>query len=320
MNTYTHSRTSITIAIMVITFFANTSLFSQSQCTLSGNYTNTNNFLSALNAAKTANCTNVMLTGSAQFSGDLVVPSGLTLVIGGSATINGSGSFTSTSPVIIETGGNFVTNGRPVTIAGYTYSGLATVPGYAMLNGTVLKVEWANLSLKNNGATNDIHWTTQNEENMSHFVIERSINGGNFQAIGEQKAEGGLQRTTTYFFKDATPSVSAVNYYRIQSVDKDGKIAFSRILSAQNAGKKTMMKIYPTVHVGNELTIELANINQNARLNVLNTVGQVVASFTPQADQLNQTLVVPIADLGGGVYFVSLTTGKTMLTQKFVKF
>jgi hypothetical protein len=73
-------------------------------------------------------------------------------------------------------------------------------------------------------------WQTANEINVSHFNIQRSTNGKDFTTIGKVSANN--KSYNEYSFIDDSPlstvdSKQLTLYYRIESVDKDGKVNYS---------------------------------------------------------------------------------------------
>ena len=77
-----------------------------------------------------------------------------------------------------------------------------------------------------NGEQVENRWQTANEINVSHFYVQRSTNGRDFNIIHKEPAKN--QALNNYAFIDEAPN-EGVNYYRIVSVDKDGKTSFSEV-------------------------------------------------------------------------------------------
>lgn len=89
-----------------------------------------------------------------------------------------------------------------------------------------------------------LNWKTENEQNVSHFEIEKSTDGSKFYRIGSEPAHNQLQNL--YSFKDnENTGTDTKVYYRIRQVDKDGRATYSSILviSVDEKG----ISIYPTV-------------------------------------------------------------------------
>ncbi|HEY0059783.1 MAG TPA: T9SS type A sorting domain-containing protein, partial [Flavisolibacter sp.] len=71
-----------------------------------------------------------------------------------------------------------------------------------------------------------IAWTTENEQNFSHFVVERSTDGKTFEAVATVFS----MELGAYSFKDTkASSASGVLYYRLRSVDKTKESSLSQV-------------------------------------------------------------------------------------------
>jgi hypothetical protein len=73
-----------------------------------------------------------------------------------------------------------------------------------------------------------LSWTTVNEENVDHFSVERSDDGVNFYSIVQLPARNSGNREI-YSTSD-NKTINHIAYYRLQSVDIDGKEKLSRIV------------------------------------------------------------------------------------------
>ena len=72
------------------------------------------------------------------------------------------------------------------------------------------------------------NWQTTNEINTSNFIVQHSIDGTSFKTIGSVNAKG--SGANSYEFTDMHPA-NGINYYRLESVDKDGASTFSKVVS-----------------------------------------------------------------------------------------
>ncbi len=84
-------------------------------------------------------------------------------------------------------------------------------------------------------------------------------------------------------------------------------------LAEINNSKPVTMALYPNP-ASNNLTIEIANTNDNTALDIYNTLGQKVISLK-NVSELN---TVNVASLTSGIYFVTVSNGKQKATQKLV--
>lgn len=166
-----------------------------------------------------------------------------------------------------------------------------------------------------NGAAK-LSWATAMELNNEKFVVERSQDGKSFAVIGEVSGKGNSSTREDYSFTDANP-ISGVNYYRLRQVDFDGAQDYSKLVTvtiAQNSfGSSTdIAQVYPTV-ASTEVKINLALSNANVL--VMDANGRQVAEYSNAGRQV----VVPVAELQQGVYFVTVTDGTQRQTQRFIK-
>ena len=78
------------------------------------------------------------------------------------------------------------------------------------------------------------------EENLSGYEVEKSPDGKNFSKIGFVTANN----QPSYTFVDSKSS--ATTYYRIRSVDLDGKYAFSTIALVKAGKSMIMLNAFPS--------------------------------------------------------------------------
>jgi len=113
-----------------------------------------------------------------------------------------------------------------------------------------------------------VQWESATEINSSHFIVERSINGKDFNKIATIKTKGaGVYEyvDTVPFF---TPSRDGGVFYRLKMVDKDGSFSYSKVVSVQITSLKEIM-VYPNPTSG-EVNVQLP-IENNNKYNILVT-------------------------------------------------
>jgi uncharacterized delta-60 repeat protein len=107
-----------------------------------------------------------------------------------------------------------------ITTVAYSQNLLTTLP---------LRLLHFDVALKGLLAT--CSWQTTEEVNTSHFVIQRSSDGRNFEMIGNVQAKGNALNNL-YSYSDALSKAMCENcsfFYRLQMVDKDGNFTYSNI-------------------------------------------------------------------------------------------
>ena len=177
-----------------------------------------------------------------------------------------------------------ITEGLPVTISSFN----ATAIGNTILT----------------------NWHTENELNTSHFIIQHSTDGTSFKDIETIKAVG--IGANSYQFIDYKPTNGA-NYYRLESVDKDGAISYSKVVSVSLTINDSRLTIYPNPAKSN-VTIKGNHI---ASVQVIDNTGRVV-KFVYLKDASNPTL--SINDIPAGAYHLLIQNTDGVVSEiGFVK-
>ncbi len=128
---------------------------------------------------------------------------------------------------LIGTGQSVFVFGAPTTSPAPPLG--ATLAGPITLNSSgTLPVVLVNFDAVLADGSVDLSWTTEVEINSDHFNVQRSADGTNWQTIGTVAAGGNTTVEVNYSFTDQSP-LASVNYYRLQSVDKDDKYTYSDI-------------------------------------------------------------------------------------------
>ena len=168
-------------------------------------------------------------------------------------------------------------------------------------------------------------WTTSSEQNVSHFVIERSsAENSGWQSIGQLKAKGNSNTATKYSFIDANvydgrQAVKNV-FYRIRSIDLDGteKIFPIRSLRFSATGGKGI-SIHPNpAKIGFYVSVPIVNPNGTAvKLSLLNRIGQVVHSREINSAQAsNYYYDIKSSAIAAGEYMLQVVYNNEVLDTK----
>src|SRR5688572_5296990 len=166
-------------------------------------------------------------------------------------------SLYSTSEVIIYKGGIITGNASgEISIRGVQkfLGAQGSVPGGAIANSSTgvapngfapfstMPVNFTGFFAKKSGEYVQLTWTTNNEVNNSHFEIQRSADGRNWNTIGEVAA--GTSAINKYTFTDRNHSNTGSSYYRLKQVDKDGQFLYSIIKTIHQNSAVAIATIY----------------------------------------------------------------------------
>jgi hypothetical protein len=164
-----------------------------------------------------------------------------------------------------------------------------------------------------------LQWKTASEINTSHFEMERSANGRNFNTVGIVKAYNSA--AGNYNYTDAGAfSKEQLWYYRLKMVDKNGLYRTSNIILLQS-NKAPFAEVYPNP-VQNILNVKLHNTKAGIyTINILDAAARQCAERKYELSSGYHLLNIPVTMLANGVYTVKIsgTNGETLFVSKLVK-
>ncbi|MCU0355451.1 MAG: T9SS type A sorting domain-containing protein, partial [Cytophagales bacterium] len=164
-----------------------------------------------------------------------------------------------------------------------------------------------------------LNWQTSTELNTSHFVVERSRDGQNFEPLTQVAAKGNSTNLQLYNALDAQP-FNGVSYYRLRIVDNDGSHEFSQVrrVTIGVAGGLGDVVVFPNPTDGRNINLRLSD--PNAKVAVIHDLlGRQVAFRTAwNADgDLEVTFAETLAQ-GTYVAVVMSADGKQTSRIRFV--
>ena len=154
---------------------------------------------------------------------------------------------------------------------------------------------------------------TANEVNTKTFVIQRSIDGRIYKSVGSIAAKG-LGNNEYTFTDDKLPAITdkLTIYYRLQSIDNDGKISYSEVKQIQlNQLTNQQINIYPNP-AKDFITIESAGMKE---IKIVDYLGKIVLlqSINNAANNI-QSYTLNIKSLPNGVYYLQINNN----SKKFI--
>ena len=164
-------------------------------------------------------------------------------------------------------------------------------------------------------------WSADQERPFSRFVVERSIDGKNFNVVGIVFSNEVTDSNKDYAFADANlKSKSELLYYRLRMIDVNKNTFFTTVHAIHLGQKKTILKLtsYPIPVVQDlRVTIPVAWQGKEVRFEFMNGYGWPVK--IQKSMNARQTEVIPLTDLGKGVYFIQAYCGNEMAQQRILK-
>ncbi len=152
-----------------------------------------------------------------------------------------------------------------------------------------------------------LNWSTATEFNNQVFIIEKSVNGIDFQAIGEVEAVGNASSERGYRFLDVGAR-DKNTYYRLRQVDMDGTASFSETIKITKKLSNNFMVMAMSNTVTNstfDISID-ATIDNEIAYMVKNRQGEVVIESKEELFFGINEISINLTDEAEGTYFVIL--------------
>jgi hypothetical protein len=179
----------------------------------------------------------------------------------------------------------------------------------------VLPLEWGDFLGQSCGENNCLNWSTLQEKNTSHFILERSYNGFSWEIFGETlEAQGNSNQEVYYDYADHSVTKD-VTFYRIKQVDLDGTFSYSDVIRVENNSVRNKLMPFPNpttdlLFVDSEegiLSVELTSQDQRVRANPL---------LEKVSDSRYQ---IDMRQFPSNHYLVTIQTEKSKKTYKIMK-
>jgi hypothetical protein len=194
--------------------------------------------------------------------------------------------------------------------------------GDSLSNPLPVKLTSFNVNLSQDQSKTNLTWTTATEINTNHFIVERSTDGVHYNEMGMVFANGNTNEQKNYQYTDNISAVNAtLTFYRIRSVDIDGKSEYSATRSIR-IDKQTDNNItilaFPNP-VTNELSITIPPNWQNKKITyeLYSANGQVTKKSENSSS--NQTETMNVNSLPPGFYMVRVICNGEAAQQKIIK-
>lgn len=163
--------------------------------------------------------------------------------------------------------------------------------------------------------TAQLNWTTASETNNSHFRIERSYDGVEFEKIGRVEGNGNHNSILNYQFLDPKlDGNKTIAYYRLIQVDFNGNENKTniQIVKFQDASLISPI-VYPNPFV-NEITV--SNLSQEADITLINSLGQTISEWKSNTN----SKTINLDHVKSGMYYIQITQNDYTVSYKITKY
>jgi len=183
---------------------------------------------------------------------------------------------------------------------------------YTRLDNGVLPVTFGIFTAQKLNKAVRLNWTTEQEINSSHFIVERSADGRNWKAIATVGAAGSSSNHLEYVAYDNLP-LNGTGYYRIKQVDNNNKLQVSVVRNVR-FDADYMITVAPNP-ARDVVTITMDKINStNSTIQFFDASGNLVLT-----EKTNQSVInINTSKLSRGLYFIKIGTADKVATQKLL--
>lgn len=152
------------------------------------------------------------------------------------------------------------------------------------------------------GAQVVLNWTTQQEQNVKSYVIQRSVNGSDFNDLASVNPKG----AGSYTFTDTAP-LPDISYYRLKVVYNDNSNSFSARIRVLDPRSLRKLQVYPNpvppdVYSLNLLYLVQASTTLNVQ--IYSATGKQVKDLSILLSDVNVPIEVSLRDLAAGIYIL----------------
>ena len=235
---------------------------------------------------------------------------------------NGSGqpnSYTGTAEIIDPNDADIIWNSSlnrwEVSFDVSGFSGFIVQTHNNLLPLTLL--EFKGELISNNAS---LSWKTENEQNTSHFDIERSKDGKNFNEVGRVKS---VNNHGTHQYHFADQNISSLNvpvvYYRLKQTDIDGRSTYSSTIALSINPKESIVMLRPNP-VQNAATLAITTKQrENIVCRIIDNSGRIIKSVDVSLQAGSNIVPISTNGLSAGVYMIDIrgtvTNGQVRLLK-----
>ena len=163
-----------------------------------------------------------------------------------------------------------------------------------------------------------LSWSVTAANDFSHFEIEKSNDGRNFNSIATLQADN-TGSILNYNFTDPE-KIIAINFYRLKLIDKNGLFSYSSAIAVSNKNIDFEIKSI-TNPVTNYLTAEyILPKDGKVMINLQDILGKSIRQYELKGSKgLNKSRLDNLNDLPMGTYIISVSYNNSVINKRFIK-
>jgi hypothetical protein len=196
-----------------------------------------------------------------------------------------------------------------------TVSGFSTF--YANRSGAILPIKLISFDGYAEKNVNILQWSAISEINSNMFIVERSVDGIDWEVMTKVEANGNSNVTRDYKAIDKQTLNKA--FYRLRIMDADGRFLLSDVIVIERNGSDLkLFGIYPNPNDGNFVISYSSEPNKGGQMFMVNTLGVKVFSkkLNNKGGRYNEKINVD--NLPNGIYTILIEQNDIVITKRVV--
>ena len=227
---------------------------------------------------------------------NLTVSGGMVVINSTNGTLgtvidNNNGTYT----VILTSATN-----SPGTTLSYSVNGSAGTSTTSVAFMGILPLTWGQVAAFRQGQTVKVEWSTEQERDISHFVVERSLNGSLWIPLPFKIPAANKTTINNYQITDRD-YIAQQTFFRIKQVGMDGQSTYSAVKTVYAEKATSNLIVYP-VPATNKFYIGNIPANQLKEIKMINENGTMVKRWT------SLQISYDIHDIATGIYYLKIET------------
>jgi hypothetical protein len=161
-----------------------------------------------------------------------------------------------------------------------------------------------------------INWKTASEINSSHYIVQKSSNGKDFQNLVQVNSLNRSDAKSEYSITDEHPAMGN-NYYRLIMIDKDGSKEYSKIivLTTKNTNSFNVSTCLLLKQNSQLKLVVNSNKSQLINLVLFDMGGKLIAQYPVKLNKGITEIDKQINCLNTGAYAINVSTNTDVFSK-----
>lgn len=179
-----------------------------------------------------------------------------------------------------------------------------------------LPVEFTFLTVTKVEQVSIIKWGTSFETDASHFIVERSTDGKNFESLSGFIKAKNTSHVSNYEYADQF-ALNNLSYYRIKQVDLDGAVSYSKIVMLVN-DRGLSLQVSPNPAEDKVQIAFSGENNSSYKIEFINLLGVSVHSQNLEVNDSQNLFEIQLPESLNGAYILQISNENSLIVQKII--